>query len=64
LADDRTLDHIASNGTFTDVVFDVVYWAEREGRVETLVREAAAFVPGNAELQDFATEFEKVRRCP
>jgi hypothetical protein len=60
---DIRLDHIAGNGTFTDVVCDVIDWAEREGRVELLVREAAAFVTGNSEMQRFASEFERIKSC-
>ncbi|MBL8793610.1 MAG: hypothetical protein JNM56_06885 [Planctomycetia bacterium] len=60
---DVRLDHIAGNGTFTDIVCDVIDWAEREGRVDQLVREAAAFVPGNEELQRFASEFERMKTC-
>jgi hypothetical protein len=57
---DVQLDHVAGNGTFPDVVIDVINWAERDGRVGQLVREAAAFVPGNEELQRFASTFEGV----
>jgi hypothetical protein len=60
---DIRLDHIAGNGTFTDVVCDVIDWAEREGRLDLLVREAAASVPGNADLQRFAGEFERMKSC-
>jgi hypothetical protein len=60
---DVRLDHIAGNGPFTDIVCDVIDWAEREGRVEQLVREGAAFVPENGELQRFASEFERIRSC-
>jgi hypothetical protein len=60
---DIRLDHIAGNGPFTDAVCDVIDWAEREGRVEQLVREASAFVPGNEQLQRFASEFERIKSC-
>jgi hypothetical protein len=60
---DVRLDHIAGNGPFTDAVHDVIDWAEREGRVEQLVREASAFVPKNEQLQRFAREFERIKPC-
>jgi hypothetical protein len=60
---DVRLDHIAGNGPLTDVVCDVIDWAEREGRIEQLVRQAAAFVPENGELQRFASEFERMHSC-
>jgi hypothetical protein len=60
---DVRLDQIAGNGPFTDVVCDVIDWAERDGRVAQLIREAAAFVPGNEQLQRFASEFERLQSC-
>lgn len=61
---DVRLDHVAGNGPFIEVVFDVIDWAERDGQVERLIREASAFVPGNEELQRFAREFERNKPCP
>jgi hypothetical protein len=60
---DTRLDHIAGNGPFADVVYDVIDWAEREGCVERLVRAARAFVPGNETLERFASEFERIGPC-
>jgi len=57
------LDHIARNGSLTDLVYDVIDWADREGRVGELVRVAVASVPGNPCLQEFATGFERMRPC-
>jgi hypothetical protein len=58
------LDHIASNSSLRVVVADVIDWAEQEGRVEQLVREAATFVPGNPQLQQFVIEFGRMQSCP
>jgi Effector-associated domain 1 len=60
---DVWLDHIAGHGTFTDVVCNVINWAERNGKVQELVCEAAAFVPGNGELQRVVREFEGIQSC-
>ena len=60
---DVRLDHIAGNGPFTDTVNDVIDWAEREGRVEQLILEASASVPGNEQLQRFTIEFGRIKPC-
>ncbi len=45
------LDHIASGRNFTEVVFEVVKWAERYDRVEGLIQSALNSNPDNSKLQ-------------
>jgi hypothetical protein len=54
---DMRLDHIAGDGNLSKVAHEVISWAERAGRVQELVREARAFVPGNPTLRAFAEQF-------
>jgi hypothetical protein len=60
---DVRLDHIASNGTLVDVIYEVIEWAERDGKIAQLVQEATAFIPQNEELNRIATEFERTQSC-
>jgi hypothetical protein len=51
----ETLEKIAT-GNLRKVVFDLLEWAEREGRMEDLIRGAYKFNPGNPQLRTFAAE--------
>jgi ribosomal protein S16 len=48
---DENLHNIAGGATFTDVVFTLLEWAERHGRVQELVQAAQAENPNNVALQ-------------
>lgn len=45
------LDAVAGDDNLNTVVFNLVAWAEREGRVGELIAGAAAANPGNAQIQ-------------
>ncbi len=53
---EEDFDDLVADKAFAAQVFDLVRWAERYGRVEQLVRCAAAHNPGNAALQRLAAE--------
>jgi hypothetical protein len=55
---DEDLDRIAGDGPLPDVVFDLVRWAERQGRVLELVAAGRAANPGNDEVQAVANELQ------
>jgi len=44
------LDLIAGGGNLSQVVFNLIAWAERTGRIEKLIAKAQATNPGNARL--------------
>jgi hypothetical protein len=44
-------------GSFADVVFEVIEWAEANGRVEELIAAAIAEVPGNTALESFVLKW-------
>jgi len=48
---DASLDEITSGSTDSDIVFDVVEWAERNDQVSALIAAAAEHNPQNAALQ-------------
>lgn len=50
---DGHLDTIAEGGTFADRVFNLIIWAERQGRLRNLLEGAKAGNPQNAQLQEF-----------
>ena len=52
---DEHLDLIAGGGNLAQVVFNLIAWAERTGRVAELIAKAQAFNPGNVRLAAFAT---------
>jgi|GEM_PF-2991034 len=50
----QNLDYIASNsGNLQDTVFDVIQWAEQQGRTEDLVKGAYQTNPGNPKLKEW-----------
>ena len=53
---DTSLDEITSGPTDSDVVFDVIEWAERSDQVQALIAAAAEHNPQNALLQQLQQE--------
>ena len=51
---DEHLDLIAGGGNLSQVVFNLIAWAERTGRIAELIAKAQAYNPGNARLAAFA----------
>ena len=51
---DEHLDLIAGGGNLSQVVFNLIAWAERTGRIAELIVKAQAYNPGNARLAAFA----------
>ena len=51
---DEHLDLIAGGGNLAQVVFNLIAWAERTGRIAELIAKAQAYNPGNARLAAFA----------
>ena len=51
---DEHLDLIAGGGNLAQVVFNLIAWAERTGRIAELIVKAQAYNPGNARLAAFA----------
>ena len=49
---DKNLDTITSSGNLSEAVFELITWAEAQGRLETLLSAARAEAPGNALLQN------------
>jgi hypothetical protein len=59
------LDMVAPKGGRLDVVvFELILWAERIGRMADLVRSAADYVPGRMDLSDLRQEFEASAKPP
>ena len=50
----ENLARITTGSSLRDMVFSLMTWAEAQGRIEELVREALAANPGNAALRAFA----------
>jgi hypothetical protein len=53
----ENLQAIAGSGSLNDVVFELIRWAQAQGRLEELVREAYEQNPGNRDLQTVAGWF-------
>ena len=51
---DEQLNAIAGGDNLSDIVFDLIAWAERTGRIAELIAKAQAYNPGNARLAAFA----------
>jgi formylglycine-generating enzyme required for sulfatase activity len=51
---DEHLDLITGGGNLSQVVFSLIAWAERTGRIAELIAKAQAYNPGNARLAAFA----------
>jgi tetratricopeptide (TPR) repeat protein len=48
---DKNLSEISESGSLKDTVFQLIQWAEAQGRVKDLIEAAYAENPGNPELQ-------------
>ena len=51
---DITLDHVAGGGNLSEIVFNLIGWAERTGNVQALIDAATVDNPGNPALQALA----------
>ena len=51
---DENLDTITGNGSLSETVFELITWAEAQGRLEALLAAARTENPGNALLQKVA----------
>jgi hypothetical protein len=47
---DESLDAIVSSGSLSKVAFDLIWWAERQGRTEELIKAVIAANPQNQEI--------------
>ena len=56
---DQRLDEIAGGGNLSDIVFNLIVWAQARGKVSDLLMGAVKQNPGNPKLRDFATSFQK-----
>jgi len=54
---DTELDHIAGGPNFSAVVYELIGWAGRSGRLPELVQAAHAAVPGNSRLNAVLRSF-------
>ena len=54
---DEDLAAVAGGGNLSEVVFNLILWAERTGRTEELVVGASASNPQNALLKTFTTQY-------
>ena len=54
---DEDLAVVAGGGNLSEVVFNLILWADRTGRTEELVVGASASNPQNALLKAFATQY-------
>jgi hypothetical protein len=54
---DVSLDHVVSADGMNTLVFSLIRWAERFGRVEELIRSAFRSNPNNPELRAFVEQF-------
>lgn len=51
---DVLFDTVVGDGTFETQVYQLILWAERNGRTVDLIRGARSQVPGNQRLREFA----------
>ena len=54
---DRNLEEIAGGENQNVVIFNLVSWAERDGRIDELIERAHLRTPGNAPLRGLAAEW-------
>ena len=53
-----------SEGNLSQQAFELVVWAEAQGRLDELVRGARTFFPGNEQLKTVAENFEQWKIAP
>jgi C1A family cysteine protease len=54
------LDMVAGGDNYGDVLFELITWAESEGRVSELLEKAIEEKPGNVDLQRFVEDYRAV----
>src|SRR5690348_14389437 len=52
---DENLEHIVSNADLAGAVFNLIRWAESNGKLEALLAASRAFNPGNPKLDELAS---------
>src|SRR4051794_17121462 len=52
----ENLNAIAGGGSLVDTTFDLIRWADAQGRLDDLVHGAADYNPGNIDLQAFVND--------
>jgi len=55
------LDAIAGGSNFSAIVFNLIDWAQRTGRLSELIQSAAQDQPKNEKLQEFVTSLRDMR---
>ena len=53
------LSAIVGAGSLSKQIFELMVWAEAQGKLEELIKGARTAVPGNADLKTFAEDFER-----
>ena len=53
----RNLDEIATGENHSDAVFQVITWAEAQGKLQELIDAASECNPGNSQLREFCQEW-------
>ena len=61
---DKNLDAIAGGNNLTQVVFNLIKWAESRGKLENLIEAASKENPGNRDLREFQESIEEKYRPP
>ena len=55
----RSLDEIATGENHSDAVFQVITWAEAQGKLQELIDAASECNPGNSQLREFCQEWSQ-----
>jgi hypothetical protein len=55
---DKLLDEIVSSHNLSQDVFELILWAEAQGRLEELIQAAYRANPSNRELSEFIKQYE------
>jgi small GTP-binding protein len=53
---DINLVSVAGNGTYAEIIFNLIQWAQARGRLEELIEKAYRDNPGNPDLERFVTD--------
>lgn len=54
---DKRLTEIAGGENQSEIVFNLIEWAEAQGRIEELIQKSHAYNVGNAQLSAFVSQF-------
>lgn len=57
---DKNLHTIASNGNLSEIIFQLIAWAESQNRVPELIKKACEAKPGNLDLKNFAEQLIRI----